>query len=185
MRTGTIYKLVCNDLNAAECYVGSTDSVRNRKSDHKHNCNNVNGKLYNLRVYDYIRENGGWENWKLIELERYQYERKPELHARERYHMEQLGATLNSRVPNRTDAEYRQDNVEQIKQRLKQYYHDNSSQIKQKAKRYYQENAEQIKQQYKTKHDCPCGGKYTHINRPCHLRTQRHCLYQLGLEQNV
>jgi len=180
MRTGTIYKLVCNDLNAVEIYVGSTDSVRNRKSLHKHSCNNVDGKLYNLCVYQYIRGNGGWENWSMIELELFEYDRKPELKARERHHMEALGAKLNSCVPNRDKAEYYQNNAEHIKQQAKQYRENNASQIKQKAKQYYQENAEQIKQQYKKKHGCQCGGKYTHINKSAHFKTQRHCLYQLG-----
>ena len=76
MRTGVIYKLVCNDLNVLECYVGSTDSVRNRRSKHKSNCNNVDGKSYNFRVYQFIRKNGGWGNWNLIELEWLEYERK-------------------------------------------------------------------------------------------------------------
>jgi hypothetical protein len=166
MRIGSVYKLVCNDLNAAECYVGSTVSVRNRKSKHKYNCNNVNATGYNLRLYQYIRENGGWENWVLIELEQIEYERKPELHARERYHMEILGATLNSRNPNRTGAEYYQDNINHIRQIHKQYYSNNKEKMDQK-------------------HNCECGGKYTHINKLAHLRTRRHCLYQLGLEQNV
>jgi hypothetical protein len=181
MRTGTIYKLVCNDLNAAECYVGSTDSVRNRKNLHKSVCNNLNAKCYYLRVYKYIRENGGWENWCLIEIEQYEYERKPQLHARERYHMEMLGATLNSNVPHRTRAERCQDNAEQMRQCGKQYREDNSLKIKQ----YQQDNVEHIKQQKNEKHDCECGSKYTNGHKARHLKTQRHCLYQLGLEQNV
>jgi hypothetical protein len=181
MRTGVIYKLVCNDLNATEYYVGSTVSVRNRKAKHKYNCHNVNATGYKMRLYKYIRENGGWENWDLIELERIEYEEKPELRARERHHMELLRATLNSRVPNRTDAEYYQDNAEQILQKHKQYYANNSSKVMQQQKQYCSTNAEKIKK----RHDCPCGGKYTHRNISAHLKTQRHCLYQLGLEQNL
>ena len=150
MRTGFIYKLVCNDINVKECYVGSTDNATVRKSLHKSSCNNVNGKKYNLRVYRYIREHGGWDNWSLIEIEQFEYERKPQLRAQERHHMELLGATLNSLTPNRTIPQWRQD------------------------------NAAQIKQQQNQKHSCECGGKYTHINKQKHLRTQRHCLYQLG-----
>ena len=155
MRTGVIYKLVCKDINVIECYVGSTVSVRNRKAKHKYNCHNVNATGYKMRLYQYIRESDGWENWDLIELERIEYERKPELKARERYHMELLGATLNSLTPNRTIAEWRQD------------------------------NSEHIKQQQNQKHDCQCGGKYTQVNKAYHLRSELHFWYQWGKEHFV
>ena len=34
-----MYKIVCNDLNINDCYVGHTTNFNNRKSDHKYNCN--------------------------------------------------------------------------------------------------------------------------------------------------
>lgn len=204
MRTGYVYKLVSNDILVKDFYIGSTDNMRIRKSKHKHHCNNEVGKSYNLRVYQHIRANGGWQNWDLIEVEMLEYDRKPELYARERYHLELLGATLNSLVPNRTQAEYREDNkehikqqqaewyqnnAEHIKQQKKQYHEDNAEQIKQRHKQYYQNNTEQIKQQQaeyridnvehikqrdKQKHICPCGGKYTQANKAQHLKTAKH-----------
>ena len=35
-----IYKIVCNDLNIKDCYIGSTTSFTKRKNRHKSNCNN-------------------------------------------------------------------------------------------------------------------------------------------------
>ena len=168
--TGFVYKLVCKDINVQECYVGSTGNTRIRKCRHKSDCNNVNGKQYNYRVYEYIRANSGFQNWDIIVLETVQYNEKYELKARERHHMEALGATLNSRVPNRNMAEYYVDNTEHIRQQQKRYRADNLEHIHQRENRYYENNKEQLKQ----KHDCECGGKYTHGNKAQHEKTLRH-----------
>ena len=100
----------------------------------------------------------------MIEFEQFEYERKPQLKARERHHMEALGATLNSYVPNRTRAEHYQENKDHIKQ-------------------YQENNAEHIKQQQNQKHDCQCGGKYTTTHKQRHLKTEQHFWYQWGKEQ--
>ena len=65
-----IYKIVCNDLNVKDCYVGHTIQFRERKASHKSKCNNEKNKLYNLNIYQIIRENGGWSNWSMIEIEK-------------------------------------------------------------------------------------------------------------------
>ena len=55
-----IYKIVCNDLNIKDCYVGHTTDFKSRKCKHKSVCNNANAKEFNYYVYKFIRENGGW-----------------------------------------------------------------------------------------------------------------------------
>lgn len=176
MKIGHVYKLVCKDVNATEVYVGSSTSLRNRRACHKTRCGNKNDKAYNRPVYQYIRENGGWDNWELLPIERVEFDFKFELHERERHHMEALHATLNSQVPNRTRAEYNQDHREEIKQQKKQYQQDHREEIKQRKQRHYQDHKNEINQ----KHDCPCGGKYTHQNKPQHLKRKRHQNYELG-----
>ena len=66
-----IYKIVCNDLNITDLYVGHTTQFTKRKCGHKSKCNNLNSKSYNLIIYKTIRDNGGWENWSMIEIEKY------------------------------------------------------------------------------------------------------------------
>jgi predicted GIY-YIG superfamily endonuclease len=78
-----IYKIVCNDENVNYIYVGSTTNFTKRKCDHKNRCNNINGKEYNHKKYVHIRENGGWENFKMIEVEKYPCNDKREAEARE------------------------------------------------------------------------------------------------------
>ena len=61
-----IYKICCKDLSVKDVYVGSTTNFVQRcqrRRDHKAVCNNEKGRDYNYYVYQFIRENGGWDNW--------------------------------------------------------------------------------------------------------------------------
>ena len=78
-----IYKLCCKDTNITDCYVGSTTSFRSRKSKHKSNCNKENNKDYNRKVYQFIRDNGGWNNWDMILIEKPKVNDSYELHKQE------------------------------------------------------------------------------------------------------
>jgi hypothetical protein len=91
-----IYKIVCNDLSITECYVGHTTDFARRKSCHKNACTNEKHKMYDLKIYKAIRENGGWENWCMITIEKYPCKDVYEACARERYYYEQLNSNLNA-----------------------------------------------------------------------------------------
>ena len=144
---GKIYKLCCKDINVKEIYVGSTcNELKVRKYQHKSHCNNDKSKKYNINVYKFIRENGGFENWDIVIIEKYkECNDKLELHQRERYYLELLGATLNSQIPNRSQKEWHEDN----KEHKKQYREYNKDKIKEKDKDYYQKNKEHKKEYYK------------------------------------
>ena len=65
-----IYKLVHKeDYDNANIYIGSTSNFRQRKSHHKSSCNNEKDKRYHQKNYQSIRDNGGWNEWKMIEIE--------------------------------------------------------------------------------------------------------------------
>ena len=81
-QTGYIYKLCCRDPTIKDVYVGSTKNLRVRKNQHKTNCNNENLKFYNYNVYRFIRDNGSFDNWDLIQLEEVEYNTRAELSAR-------------------------------------------------------------------------------------------------------
>ena len=100
-----IYKLVCRDLTITELYVGSTTNFRQRKAQHKSDCCNEKSKKYDLRVYTFIRGNGGWENWDMILIHRQSCIDAHEAHTVERGYVESLGAVLNCKVPGRTEQE--------------------------------------------------------------------------------
>lgn len=62
--TVTFYKLKSAINNELECYVGSTKNFSTRKSKHKTEC-----KESNVKLYRYIRANGGFDNWTFEVLE--------------------------------------------------------------------------------------------------------------------
>ena len=134
-----MYKIVCNDLNVNDCYVGHTINMPKRKCSHKSRYNNEKDKHHNLKIYQIIRENGGWSNWSMLLVEKFQCKDKYEACKREREIFEELGAKMNTRIPYIT------------KEETKQYYQENKQQFKQ----YYQENKEELKKyqkEYDKKH---------------------------------
>lgn len=144
-----IYKIVCNDLNICDLYVGSTTDFIRRKNEHKRCCNNEKSKKYNRKVYQTIRANGGWDNFSMIEIEKYLCNDSNEAHARERYYLELLNAKLNMVIPTRTEQEYRKDNKEKIAEKAKQYYKNNNEKITEYHKQYYEVNKEKIAERKK------------------------------------
>jgi thioester reductase-like protein len=92
-----MYKLVPNDLNLDLIYIGSTTNFRARKNSHKEACMNPNGRKYNYKVYKMIRENGGWSEWQMLEIEKYSCADSNECRKRERELMEQFNCNLNTK----------------------------------------------------------------------------------------
>ena len=99
------YKIVCKDTSVTDCYVGHTTDFTNRKNSHKTRCFNVNSDKHNIHLYQFIRENGGWENWEMINIETKHCKDSLEAKSIERDFTEKLKATLNIRRPFRTNEE--------------------------------------------------------------------------------
>jgi len=115
-----MYKIVCNDLNIKELYVGSTTNFRNRKASHKSRCNNEQNKCFNFKIYKIIRENGGWENWSMFEIEKFPCKDGNESVNRERYWFEELHSRLNTKFPIRLQTEYIKTNTELLRDRKRE-----------------------------------------------------------------
>ena len=96
----SIYKIICNDATVKDCYVGSTSNFTKRKCYHKSTCTNIKSKNYNYKVYKKIREYGGWDNWSMVEIEKYPCKDNIEATIRERHWILLLGSTLNTVIPN-------------------------------------------------------------------------------------
>jgi len=103
-----IYKIFCKDTNITGKYIGSTTNFNKRKYKHKSDCSNENN---NLKVYQYIRENGGFENFEMVIIEEYPSDNKKEANKRERFWIEKLKANLNSNIPTRTVKEYHKEKI--------------------------------------------------------------------------
>jgi hypothetical protein len=94
-----IYKIICKNQSITDVYVGHTTSFIKRKYQHKVCCNNLNNKL---NIYKTIRENGGWDNWEMLQIACYNCKNSEEARIKEQEHYEELNSTLNS-VPPYTD----------------------------------------------------------------------------------
>ena len=192
MTIGYVYKLVCKDINAKEIYVGSTMNINQRRRAHKNTCNNEKNEHYNYPVYQYIRENGGWENWESVIVETVEYNEKHELKLRERFHLEELKATLNKQIPTRTKDEYRQDtkedtkitdaeyklkNKEAIIIKNKEYYNNHIEAIKTYHREYQQKNKETLAIKQAEKYTCNCGKTSTIRHKSRHEMSRKHLLW--------
>jgi hypothetical protein len=93
-----IYKIYCKDENIKELHVGHTTNFSQRKYAHKIACE----KDKNLKIYGVIRENGGWENWDMIEIAKYDCKDSTEARIKEQEHFNLL---QNSNENGATDAD--------------------------------------------------------------------------------
>ena len=176
-----IYKIVCNDITIPNIYVGSSTDFTKRKSGHKSCCNNENNKEYNKYLYQFMRENGGWDNWTLLKICDYPCQNKFELELEERRFMELLQSDLNKNIPTRTQKEYQEINKEKIQAKNKEYRDEDDHKEKMKQyqdiyqEKYREDNKEKIQTRKNAVDCCPtCGCNYTHSNKARHLKSKQH-----------
>ena len=167
------YKIVCNDLNIKDCYVGHTTDFKRRRFQHKINTTAQTSNRYNVRIYAFIRANGGWENFDMVLIETRTCENGLEACKIERTYMEDLQATLNSVIPSRTPQEHYQDNKELITERHRERRNNKKDEIIMKSMEYYTKHKECIM----GKHVCECGRDYTRCHKLRHERTMFHQQY--------
>ncbi len=142
---GYVYKLYCDGVDGF--YIGSSFDMKDRKRCHKSNCNNPKSKDYDLKVYQYIRANGGFDNWKFEILETAIFENKNALRIREQHYKNLLIPSLNDRDAYITEEE------------------------KQEKQRNYNKN------HFLQKINCACGGKTDKSNKARHEKSPKHQKY--------
>ena len=130
-----IYKICCKDLTIQDIYIGSTTNFKQRKRQHKNCCTKEGNSHYNVNVYKFIRDNGGWENWDMILIKNVNCESRLELNKIERECYEEYKPTLNNQVPSRSKKEYKKKFGKELD---KSYYQKNKEKLKKKRlERYY------------------------------------------------
>ncbi len=152
-RIGVVYKLCCDNVDGF--YIGSTFNIKKRKRDHKTNCNNPKSNKYNFKVYQYIRDNRGFDNWKFEILVEKEFENKPALLIKEKECCNLLKPTLNIQNPYRTNEEMK-----------------------------LQKQAVSAKQKT-SKINCICGGKTDKSNKASHEKTNKHKKYITNNINNI
>jgi len=149
-----IYKIYCKDENIKDCYVGSTNDLHKRKNEHKNKCNNSNSKEYNYKVYEFIRANGGFENFDFMILEQFENKMiKQDLLKIEGQYIKNNNTTLNSNVAGRTVKDYKEENKEKMQKYHKEYYEENKKNILEYAKNYREDNKKQINEKKKANYE--------------------------------
>ena len=140
-----------------DVYVGHTTEFTKRKATHKSHCLKSKDKKHNYKVYKTIRAHGGWDNWTMIEIEKYPCSDKNEACSRERHFYEILNANLNMICPT--------FNFEQHKENKKKY------------NKVHKEEIVEYNKKWDVNNDCECGGKYTSKHKAMHLKTIKHIEY--------
>jgi hypothetical protein len=170
-----IYKLVhVDDLNDENIYIGSTTNMINRKCRHHRACYDEKDHEYNSNKYKFIRENGGWDEWRMILIEKYPCNDINEARARERYWIKELKPTLNIRIPNRDCKEWYQDNKEKVLLKTREYHQLNKDYRNKNNLEKYHKNKEEINQKLKEKTNCECGSIFRKADISKHLKTIKH-----------
>ena len=150
-------------------YVGHTTDFKERKHSHKKNVNSTTGTKFKIKVYQMIRDNGGWDMFKMLEVVKFPCNDRREADAEEDKIMRQLKANMNS-IGAILD-------VDNIKQYGKQYREDNKDKINEKKKEFYKTNKERINATQAAKCLCECGIQYTYSNKCVHVKTPKHLNY--------
>jgi hypothetical protein len=174
------YKIICNNPEITECYVGSTKCFRKRKSYHKTACYDEKSREFNYKKYQFIRANGGWDNWTMTPIEELECDTFTQARIREEQLRCELVAALNAKKAysgldiNEYNKQYRLDNLDKMREYGKQYYYDNLDKKKQISQNYRLKNEEKLKQ----KITCECGGRYSQSSKAKHFRTNKHIHYE-------
>ena len=181
-QNGKIYRLVCNA--SGKQYVGSTTQpLSKRLSYHKSDYQKWKKGRHDYYTAFEIIEDG---NYDIVLIENYPCCSKEELHARERYYIENTEC-VNKNIPTRTSKEYRQDNHEKFQAYMKKYRQDNQDHIKEQKqeymKHYQQDNKDHIQQYQQTYYQeqiqgkkvmCECGVKVVRNALSTHRKSQKH-----------
>jgi hypothetical protein len=188
-----IYKISKDD----DFYVGSTTDFATRKSKHKHSCNNDKNHQYNYKVYQTIRDKGGWDTWEMTPLEEYvECKSKTQARIREEEWRVKLNASLNARKAfgnlkeyreehkeeHRVyDAQYYQNHKEEIKIKNAKYNQDHKNEIKVYQSQYYQEHALEINTKKLEKFECGCKSVCRISDKARHEASKKHQRYLANL----
>jgi len=93
------YKIYCKDTSISEVYIGHTTNFVQRKSCHKQSCNNSKCANHDCKLYKFIRDNGGWDNWRMDIVAHHECNDHYEARKKEQEYFILYKATLNSIEP--------------------------------------------------------------------------------------
>jgi len=132
-----IYCIRSRDKNILDCYVGSTYCLENRKV--KHYKNLYDSTKNKIKLYAFIRNNGGMKNFYFDVLEEVNAADKYELMNRERYYFDIIKPTLNCVIP------YNSKNCQKIQKQRNEELENKNKEIEDEKRIYKESIDKQIK----------------------------------------
>jgi hypothetical protein len=162
-KNGRIYKITSDSTD--KIYIGSTcQALSKRLTTHRNDYKcYVNGKRGKTTSFELIALGDAI----ITLIEDFPCERKEQLHARERYHIQlNKDICVNKHIPTRTQKEYRKEQYQNIKEK-----------IAEQQKEYRNVNKEKIAEYRKQKITCECGNDYTQSNKARHEQSKKHLAF--------
>ena len=87
------YKICCSSTNITKVFIGHTTNVNQRKHILK---KQTQSEIYCSDMIEFIKNSGGWENWSLQILEKYECKTHIDIVLREIYHTDALNQKMNN-----------------------------------------------------------------------------------------
>jgi len=133
---GCIYVIDCFDTE--DLYIGSTVNFNDRKGKHKFSCSNDKCRAYNYKLYQTIREYGGWDNWAMFTIE----EEIPieQLKEREQFYINTLEPSLNEKRALLT----KEDKKKEIKKEIRKIMNKTSNKLDKKGENIWLKKEKKI-----------------------------------------
>lgn len=172
---GCIYKLQCLDPSVKNIYVGSTTNLPRRVQYHRLSV--TDNDKYDSRLYNFIRRNGGMDNWCGVLLEEFPCWSKAQLERRENHWFNAIKPELNTNIPG-LFASLGGDRNALARHNYAQRKKNNPEALRQyaarKGLRYRQKNNEIVKARKTAPYMCECGSMCQNGNIGKHRRTAKH-----------
>ncbi len=150
------------DTDNDNIYIGSTSNLRKRINSHKLACNDEENKNGKSRVYEFMRFNGGFDNFQFDILELCDGDKN------ERFGLEHAYILVHKPTLN----------VRQVfgdKALHKKKYNDkNRERLNDEGREYYKENKTEINKRRCEKIKCECGSLISKAGISEHKRTKKH-----------
>ena len=178
-------------------YIGSTSNFSRRRYAHKRNSKSDENRVtYTFKLYQKIRENGGWDNCIMEIIDTIECDDKNDVRQKEQEWIDNVQSNLNSIVSyaNMSKQEmdiryyneniekfkkYRMDNKDKISSSRKEHYYSNHERKLEIARTYREKNPDKVIECNKKQIEmppllCECGVYYTYKHKTRHLSTKKH-----------
>ena len=151
LKNYTMYKILPKNAALEYCYIGHTNNFAFRKQQHRVPCIDTSHSKAHIKLYETIRNNGGWDEWEMIELEKFCDKTKLEARIREQELIIEHNANLNMLSAYITEDErqankkaitekFRAENKEYLAEQTKKYKEEHKEVIAEQMKKYREEN---------------------------------------------